>query len=200
MRFVLFLTALTIGTVSSLGEQPAPPPVYKGMTVSCQTWGIEWQMPEMATALDELKSLGVNSIAIHPYAQIREDGHLLTERGSTAGTTHITTPLRWARERGISVMLVPHIAYWGTKFLWRGEINFGTPEEWNVFFNDYEKWIVQMAALAEDGHAQVFCVGLEYSFAQKDEARWRKIIAAVRAVYHGKVTYGANWNEYAEVK
>ena len=177
-----------------------PLPFYKGVTVSCQTWGIEWQTPEMERALDELKSLGVNSVAIHPYAQIREDGHLLTGRGGTAGTTHISTPLRWARERGISVMLVPHIAYWGTKFLWRGEINFGTPEEWDIFFNDYEKWIVQMATLAEEGHAQVFCVGLEYSFAQKDEARWRKIIAAVRAVYHGKVTYGANWNEYAEVK
>ena len=88
-----------------------PLPFFKGVTVSCQTWGIEWQMPEMATALDELKSLGVNSIAIHPYAQIREDGHLLSNRGSPSSTTHITTPLRWARERGMSVMLVPHIAY-----------------------------------------------------------------------------------------
>jgi hypothetical protein len=193
------LLAVGAATPSATGLSD-PLPFFKGVTVSCQTWGIEWQTPEMEAALDELKSLGVNSIAIHPYAQIREDGHLLTGRGSTAGTTHITTPLRWAHERGMSVMLVPHIAYWGTKFLWRGEINFGTPEEWNIFFNDYEKWIVQMAALAEDGHAQVFCVGLEYSFAQKDEARWRKIIAAVRAVYHGKVTYGANWNEYAEVK
>jgi hypothetical protein len=45
---------------------------------------------------------------------------------------------------------------------------------------------------------EVFC-GTRI-FAQKYEERWRKIIAAVRAVYHGKVTYGANWNEYAEVK
>ncbi len=176
------------------------PPFYKGITVSCQTWGIEWQMPEMEGALDELKSLGVNSISIHPYAQIREDGHLLTGHGLTAGTTHITTPLRWANERGMSVMLTPHIAYWGTKFLWRGEIDFVSPEEWENFFKDYEKWIVQMATLAEAGHAPVFCMGLEYSFAQKYEERWRKMIAAVRAVYHGKLTYGANWNEYAEVK
>ena len=84
--------------------------------------------------------------------------------------------------------------------MWRGEINFVTPEEWNTFFNEYETWIVQMAALAEAEHAEVFCVGLEYSYAQKYEERWRKIIAAVRSVYHGKVTYGANWNEYAEVK
>jgi hypothetical protein len=193
--------SLVVSTVPSVtfaasGSQP----FYKGVTVSCQTWGIEWQTPEMAKTLDELKSLGVNSIAIHPYAYIREDGHLLPGRGEMAGTNHVTTPLRWARERGMSVMLVPHIAYWGTKFLWRGEINFATTEEWNTFFEDYEAWIVKMARLAEEGSAQVFCVGLEYSFAQKDEARWRKIIAAVREVYHGKLTYGANWNEYPEVK
>src|ERR1043166_1113539 len=86
------LLALTCSRVLALPESQ---PFYKGVTVSCQTTGIEWQTPEMEKALDELKSLGVNSIAIHPYAQIREDGHLFTGRGSTAGTTHITTPLRW---------------------------------------------------------------------------------------------------------
>ena len=55
-------------------------------------------------------------------------------------------------------------------------------------------------ALAEAEKAEIFCVGLEFSHAQKYEERWRKIIAAVRAVYRGKVTYGANWNDYAEVK
>jgi len=186
--------------IQTRAEEPAAPPLFKGVTVSCQTWGIEWQMPEMKTTLDELKSLGVNSIAIHPYAQIREDGHVVTGRRPDASTTHITTPLRWAHERGMSTMLIPHIAYWGTKFLWRGEIDFARQEEWDTFFSEYETWIVRMATLAEAEHAEIFCVGLEFSFAQKQEDRWRKIIAAVRAVYHGKVTYGANWNEYAEVK
>ena len=75
MRLALFLATLATTIVSSLGEE-APPALYKGMTVSCQTWGIEWQMPEMEATLDELKSLGVNSIAIHPYAQIQNDGHV----------------------------------------------------------------------------------------------------------------------------
>jgi len=196
-----FCALLVVGpAIPSPAEQPAPLPFFKGVTVSCQTWGIEWQMPEMETTLDELKSLGVNSIAIHPYAQIREDGHVMSGRRFGASTTHITTPLRWAHERGMSAMLIPHIAYWGTKFLWRGEIDFVKPDEWNTFFTDYETWIVQMATLAEAEHAEVFCVGLEFTHAQKYEERWRKIITAVRAVYHGKVTYGANWNEYAEVK
>jgi hypothetical protein len=197
MRFRLVFAA--VATVTALAQKP-PLPVYKGMTVSCQTWGIEWQMPEMESTLDELKSLGVNSIAIHPYAQIREDGQVISGRRAGTSTTHITTPLRWAHERGLAAMLIPHIAYWGTKFSWRGEINFATTQEWDRFFADYETWIVQMATLAESEHAEIFCVGLEFTYPQKYEARWRKIIAAVRAVYHGKVTYGANWNEYADVK
>jgi hypothetical protein len=145
VRVVLFLAALAVTLATAFAEERARP-VYKGMTVSCQTWGIEWQMPEMEATLDELKSLGVNSVAIHPYAQIREDGHVQGGRRSGSSTTHITTPLRWSHERGLSTMLVPHIAYWGTKFSWRGEINFVTPEEWDRFFADYETWIVQMAS------------------------------------------------------
>lgn len=197
----LRLLAVLLTTIATTAWAEPPPTFYKGVTVSCQTWGIEWQMPQMKDTLDELKSLGVNSIAIHPYAQIREDGHVVSGRRSGANTTtHITTPLHWAYERGMSAMLIPHIAYWGTKFSWRGEINFVTPEEWDRFFSEYETWIVQMATLAESEHAEVFCVGLEFTYPQKYEERWRKIIAAVRAVYHGKVTYGANWNEYDDVK
>jgi hypothetical protein len=198
--FALCGALVVTAALSSAAEQPRPLPFFKGVTVSCQTWGIEWQTPEMETTLDELKSLGVNSIAIHPYAQIREDGHVVVGRRSSVNATHITKPLRWAHERGMSAMLIPHIAYWGTKFSWRGEIDFAKQEEWGIFFREYETWIVQMATLAEAEHAEVFCVGLEFSFAQQYEERWRKIIAAVRAVYHGKVTYGGNWNQYAEVK
>jgi hypothetical protein len=100
----------------------------------------------------------------------------------------------------MSALLVPHIAYWGSKFSWRGEIKFETAEEWDRFFTGYEAWIVQMARLAEAHRAAVFCVGLEYTHAQKFEQRWRQIIAAVRAVYSGKITYGANWNDYQTVK
>ncbi len=178
--------------------EPPPSPFCKGMTVSAQTWGWEWATPEMARTLDELHSLGVNSIAIHPYAQIENDGHVRFR--VVQDNRHITVPLDWARERGMSVMLIPHIAYWGTKFLWRGEINFQSAQEWDRFFAEYETWIVQMAQIAQAHGVATFCVGLEFYYAQKFEERWRKIIAAVRKVYHGKVTYGGNWDTFQEVK
>ena len=196
---LLLLLALALGSACS--QRPAPEvsrQFIKGMTVSAQTWGWEWATPEMAKTLDELQSLGINSISIHPYAQIENDGHVRFRREDDF--RYITVPLDWAHERGMSVMLIPHIAYWRSKFLWRGEINFQTSEEWNRFFADYEVWIVQMARIAEAHRASLFCVGLEFTEAQKFEARWRKIIAAVRQVYHGKVTYGGNWDSYQEVK
>jgi hypothetical protein len=174
-----------------------PPSCVKGVTVSCQTSGWEWATPEMEKTLDELKSLGVNSIAIHPYAQIQNDGHVRFR--SDDAFRHITLPLDWARERDLSVMLIPHIAYWGTKFLWRGEINFQTSQEWDRFFDDYQTWIVQMARLAQAHGAGTFCIGLEFTYAQKFDQRWRKIIAAIREVYDGKLTYGGNWDSFQEV-
>ena len=57
-----------------------------------------------------------------------------------------------------------------------------------------------MARVAQDHDAAIFCVGLEFTHAQKFTERWLQIIAAVRAVYFGKLTYGVNWNEYESVK
>ena len=184
-----------ITTSASAGDLPT---FLKGMTVSCQTWGKEWQTPEMAQTLDELKSLGVNSVAIHPYARISNDGHVRFRM--VDDNRHITVPLDWAKERSMSAMLIPHIGYWGSKFSWRGDIRFDTPEEWDRFFIEYETWIVEMARLAQAHSATVFCVGLEYTHAQKFTDRWLRIIAAVRSVYFGKLTYGANWDEYDSVK
>ena len=184
--------------LSTSDGAPEAAPFYKGVTVSCQTWGKEWQTPEMRQTLDELKSLGVNSFAIHPYARISEDGQIVFRR--VDDHRHVRAPLDWARERGLSAMVIPHLAHWGTKFTWRGEIDFASDAEWDRFFADYETWIVEMARVAEEHGAPIFSVGLEYTRAQKFEARWRKIIAAVRAVYRGKLTYGANWNAFAEVK
>jgi hypothetical protein len=169
----------------------------KGVTVSAQTYGQEWGTPEMAATLDELKSLGANAIAIHPYAKIQADGSL--QFPADPAQDYVTRPLDWARERGLRVMLIPHIAYWGSPFLWRGEIDFPNAAGWNRFFTDYEKWIVGLARVAEAHDVPIFCVGLEYGASQKLVRRWRQVIAAVRAVYHGRITYGANWNEVDNV-
>ena len=173
-------------------------PFIKGMTISCQTWGYEWATPEMKKALYELKALGVNSFAIHPYARIAEDGRVSFRKNRDP--EHITTPLKWAKELNMRAMLKPHLAYWGTKFRWRGDIDFQSESEWKQFFKDYEKWIVAIAVIAEKYQADIFCIGLEYKHSLSYEQEWRKIISEIRKVYSGKLTYAANWDVYQKVK
>src|SRR5436309_3973018 len=56
-----------------------------------------------------------------------------------------------------------------------------------------------MARMTEAHGPETFWSALEFTFAQKFGARWRQIIAAVRRVYHGKLTYGGNWDSFQEV-
>ena len=200
---VLLLTTGAVVVPASAAPGPAalPPlaePIH-GMTVSSQRGNEDWARPEVATAFDELKTLGVNAVAIHPYAQVTEDGHVRFEPLDNPEPAYLVRPLESARERRLGVMVIPHLAYWGTKFAWRGEINFDSDEEWRSFFDDYQRWIVGVARVAQAHGAGLFCVGLEFTHAQRYEARWRELIAAVREVYGGKLTYGGNWDSYGQV-
>jgi len=169
----------------------------KGMTISCQTWGYEWATPEMKKSLFELKKMGVNSFTIHPYARIKNNGGIKYTR--SLEQEHISVPLKWAKELDLKVMLKPHLAYWGSKFSWRGAIDFENQKEWERFFDDYKNWIIVQAQIAEKYNADIFCIGVEYKHSIKYEKEWRDIISAIRKVYSGKLTYGANWDTYSKI-
>lgn len=172
----------------------------RGMTVSCRRWGPgEWDSPAYAKCLDELKGLGVNWVSIHPYARIGGDGSVRYRPGQQDASS-ANVPVPYAQDRGVKTFLKPHLAYWGSPFSWRGVIRFDeNPEALERFFTEYEAWIVHMAKLAQETGAEAFCVGTELQGTVHHQARWRQIIAKVRAVYDGPITYAANWDVYQDV-
>jgi hypothetical protein len=170
----------------------APRGFIRGMVVSCPTWGPIWGSPLMATSLTELRRLGVEWIAIHPYAGVRRDG---TIRNTPAATTgFLDRAVELTREAGMKLFWKPHLAYWGS-FDWRGDIAFGDDEQaWRRFFDGYRQFIVDQARFAERAGAELFAVGVETDATTFHEDEWRQIVAAVRRVYHGPITYAANWD------
>jgi len=195
---IFFLISISMGCIWLFsGSTTVSDPFMKGMTVSCQTWGYEWATPEMKETMTELKSLGANSISIHPYARISEDGHVRFRKNRQSN--HITTPIEWGKELNIQLMIKPHLAYWGTKFSWRGDIKFEGKEAWKIFFRDYEAWIVTIATIAEKSGAPIFCIGTELMNSIQYEKDWRQIISRIREVYKGKLTYAANWDIYDQI-
>ena len=196
---ILLAGALLAGAVSGRGEEPRPLPAgfLRGMTVSCQTWGWEWGTPEFGAALDRLKGLGVTHVAIHPYAQVAEEGGVRFR--PAAEQMHLVRALAMARERGLGMLVIPHLGYWGTRFKWRGAIWFERAEQWDRFFDEYEEWTVGLARLAQEGGATLFCVGHEYDQMIPFETRWRRILAGARREFAGPVCYHANWTEYWKI-
>jgi hypothetical protein len=70
----------------------------------------------------------------------------------------------------------------------------------DAFFRNYTEFILRFARLAEQHRVPLLSVGSELSSMDVHGGRWRKVIAAVRGVYGGALTYSANWDHYREVK
>ena len=59
----------------------------------------------------------------------------------------------------------------------------------SAFFDSYQRFIVDQARFAQKSGVEMFAVGIEYEKTTHREQEWRRIIAAVREVYDGRVTY-----------
>jgi hypothetical protein len=109
---------------------------------------------------------------------------------------------RRARMHGVKTMLKPHI--WLQQEVegeWRGTIRFEREEDWVQWEEDYRRFALHYARLAAEAGMEMFCIGIELrSSIRQRPLFWRNLIAEVRQIYKGPLTYGANWfQEYQEV-
>jgi hypothetical protein len=188
-------------SVSASGDERADDPyrIVRGVTVSCVGAGQSWGSDEMVATLGVLKDLGVNWVSIHPYGGIQNDGTV--GRSRIDGLYHdpkwLTRAIDEAHRLGIKIFIKPHIAYWGSRFSWRGDITFETDEQWQRFFDSYEEWIAMVASLSRD--ADGFAVGTELDRTVSHEARWRSIIEHIRRETNAPLTYCAGWDTFESV-
>jgi hypothetical protein len=115
--------------------------------------------------------------------------------GETDEGLTVTTGL--ARERGIETLLKPHL--WLTEpgpGAWHGTITMASAAEWDRWFASYRRFTLHYAELAERLQIPVYCVGTElHGTVRARPDDWRRLIAEVRKVYTGRLTYAANWHQ-----
>jgi hypothetical protein len=99
----------------------------------------------------------------------------------------------YARGLGLKVMLKPHVDLANDSAHYRGEIgpNF-TPADWDAWFASYRPFILHYAQMAARTGCELFCVGCELGTTAVHAAEWRSIVAAVRKIYPGPLTYADN--------
>ncbi|MBJ6111641.1 hypothetical protein JAO73_21650 [Hymenobacter sp. BT523] len=109
---------------------------------------------------------------------------------------------RLARQHGIRTLLKPHLWVRGRN-AWPGDINMSSPADWDAWFANYSAFILHYAALAESAQFDGLCIGTELLHATEPahDKAWRGLIKRIRKVYHGPLTYAANWAvEYQQIR
>lgn len=150
--------------------------------------------------MNRLQRLGVNTIGI-----------LMEGRMSSLTDPEIRLPdedsrealhraLIDAHELGLATVLIPHLYLDDER--WRGEISWSDPELEAEWWASYEDFILRAAQIAASSGTSVLSIGVELkALSQKEETRRRmeQLARRVRGVFHGQLTYNANWDEAEQV-
>jgi hypothetical protein len=147
----------------------------------------------------EARAMGATWIAITPFGRV----------ASLAGTgvdptfeapfernrRDVRRAIEMAHARGLRVFLVPHL--WVESGEWRALIDPETDEAWVRWANSYERFLGAWAQVAEETRAEMFSVGVELrSWVTTTRAPlFANVVRRVRRVYHGLLTYSANWDD-----
>ena len=172
---------------------PAPAPAIRSITLDAR----RAPSPDI---LPRLKSLGITHLTLISFAYqprlseptLRHNPNARWYSESDAGIRELA---QQARALGMDVILKPHI--WVGGGGWRGELAYADEADWATWESGYHPFIMHYAHLAQEIDADILVIGTELARSVLDRpAFWKGLIADVRAVYDGKVSYAANW--YAE--
>ena len=193
----LFSLSVLRGEASdSIVRRPLPPGRQRGVSwVGSRAIG--------RAHLTPLQPLHVDWIVQTPFGWQR-DIHapaLQAPRGAAGlwgeSDRGILVTTRLSQEVGIATLLKPHI--WTGRGTWRGELAMTSEADWVTWFDQYETFILHYARLAQAAGIEALCIGTELSATLVREDQWRRIIALIRSVYSGNLTYAANWDRFEQV-
>ncbi len=158
--------------------------------------------------LDSLRDLGATHLTLVTFGFQRgidvSEIRMHTEGGwyseSDAG---IRTLAQQAEARGMGLILKPHIWVGGYDDgeQNRQDIAFDTEADWQAWAQQYRRFLLHYARLAQAVDAKMLVIGTELrGVVTARPGFWRRLIAEVRARYDGQLTYAANWyQEYQQV-
>ena len=80
---------------------------------------------------------------------------------------------------------------------WHNDIEMRSEADWQLWFRNYEEYLLEYARQAQAAGADMFCVGRELDRSVlRREKDWRRLITRVREVFRGPLVYSANFDSY----
>jgi hypothetical protein len=183
---------------------------YGGATISSR-WSGDFSSDSFKQSLQNLRATGANTVALLvQYYQQNADSSDIWAGGNTPSDADLVNAINYAHSLGMSVTLKVHldIASGG----WRAYIN---PSNRDAWFTSYGNVLRHLATIGQQNGVEMIIVGTEMVDVTVDQVNstntqhWINLIASIRKIYSGKLTYGANAsgggdeiyaNEYAYIK
>lgn len=179
------------------------PPVFAADS-TFQIRGISLEAPAEpidTVAMQEIAATNANWVALVPYAFCRKEDPIVH-----FGTGHqwwgetaegIAGCVSLARQNKLKVMLKPHL--WIGGGMYTGHFEMPDAAAWLKWEESYLSYIIHFASLADSLQVELFCIGTELGKVVIERPSfWSALIDSVRKLYHGKLTYAANWDDYAQ--
>jgi len=164
--------------------------------------GVGYGSPAYGRTLDESRRGGATWVSLTVFGRVND----LTGRGvdPTFEAPHaenrdaVRRAVRMAHARGLSVFLVPHL--WIESGDWRARIDPVTDQGWAAWARSYEAYVTGWAQLAEETGVDMLAAGVELrSWVTTPRApSFAAMLGRLRRVYHGLLTYSANWDDAAD--
>lgn len=172
---------------------------FRGMAIQLASG---WKPVETyGPLIDEVAALGANTVllSVSGYMEHARSQAIYIDTRKVPSGDDLKTLISRARERELHVILMPIVLLRNPRGNeWRGIIE---PPSWDAWWQEYEEFILHFADIAREAEADALLVGSELLSTEKFEARWEKLIAAVRPRFHGgKLGYSANWDHYRPIR
>ena len=161
--------------------------------------GVGYGSPAYGRSLVEARAMGATWVAITPFGRVADLGGTgvdpTFEAPFAQNARDVARAVAMAHGQGLRVMLVPHL--WVESGQWRALIDPKTDEGWARWAASYARFAGAWAEVAEASGADMFSAGVELrSWVTTPRApSFARILADLRRVYHGLLTYSANWDD-----
>ena len=168
-------------------------PAFYGFTFP-SWWKDSYQAAGARKSLADLAATGANSVALIPTWYMKTgESSTFAPTDQSASDESLRLTIRSAKSLGMRVVLKPHVNCQDGR-----ATALIRPKDVKLWFRNYREFSLHYARLAADENVDLFVVGTElFSMTASDHRReWEDLIAGVRGVYAGRITYAANWFDF----
>ena len=149
--------------------------------------------------LSEIVELGATWVSLQVVTQqpLVDSSEIPLASERTPSDKRIRETIGRARELGLEVLLLPIVLIRAPgPEDWRGTL---APTDRATWWESYSSFLLHMVDLAADAGASAVSIGSELASMEKDEERWKLLIANARMRFGGCLTYSSNWDHFDEI-